>query len=98
MKHVRCWDDLRPFGFNPLTADACGLMYRLLCDVPARGLALLQKCFGVPELQLAASWSRGTKEEPHVGAIMLSHEMMTPVALFALLESGCTEVWLCQDQ
>ena len=37
MKSIRCWDDLSPFGIVPLTGEACGLSYRILCDVTAAG-------------------------------------------------------------
>lgn len=37
MKTVRRWDDLAEFGIVPLTGEACGLMYRILCDLTDRG-------------------------------------------------------------
>ena len=33
MKSINCWNDLEPFGLIVLTGEACGLSYRLLCDV-----------------------------------------------------------------
>lgn len=40
-----------------------------------------------------------TTEEPlcfaeHNGSILLAPQLLVPIAVFALLESGCTEVWL----
>ena len=37
MQTIRSWDDLSAFGIVPLTGEACGLSYRLLCDVTAQG-------------------------------------------------------------
>jgi hypothetical protein len=94
MRHVTCWNDLRPFGLDCLTGEACGLMYRILFDCTERGRKIVAKCFGIPDLTLAEAWNRGSKDEPHVGSIMLSQEMLVPLGVFALLESGCTEAWI----
>jgi hypothetical protein len=93
LKHIDCWDDLRPCGIVPLTREACGLSYRLLCDLTAKGKKIIEKMFGVRELGAAENWNRGTEENPHIGSMLLANEMFVPVAVFALLESGCTEVW-----
>lgn len=96
MKMISCWADLRPYGFDTLTGEACGLMYRILFDVTASGRNVIAKCFGMPEVQLAEPWNRGSPQDPNVGSIMLSQEMILPLAVFALLESGCTRVLLCE--
>ena len=93
MKTIRCWDDLRPYGIDSLTGEACGLAYRILCDVTAQGKALLAKAFGVTALVLPENWNRGSEDDPHIGSVMLAPEMLTPIAVFALLENGCTEAW-----
>lgn len=93
MKTVVKWDDLTPFGIEPLTGEACGLMYRLLCDVTPKGKHILEKCLGIPGLTLPESWNRGSDKDPHLGSIMLAPEMLVPIAVFALLENGCKEVW-----
>ena len=94
MKKITCWNDLTPFGIEILTAEACGVSYRYLCDVTERGRKVLSVAFGIPNFTLAEAWNRGTAAEPHVGSIMLSQCMLTPIGVFALLESGCKEVWL----
>src|SRR5690242_10625750 len=97
MKTVSCWEDLRPFGISALTGEACGMMYRILFDVTDQGRRALAKCLGVPGLQLAGPWNRGDPADPHVGSVLLTGEMFTPLAIFALLEGGCDEVWLRKD-
>ncbi len=94
MKTVSCWNDLQAFGIMPLTGEACGLMYRILFDVTAKGRNIVAKCFGIPNVNLPEPWNRGAAEDPHVGCIMLSQEALTPLAVFALLENGCKEVYL----
>jgi hypothetical protein len=94
MKSVSCWQDLELYGFHALTGESCGLMYRVLCDLTAAGQQVAQKCFGVPRLHLAEPWNRGDPAEPHVGSFLLSPEMLVPLAVFALLESGCSECWV----
>ena len=93
MLKINCWDDLRPFGIDALTGEACGLSYRLLCDVTSRGKQTIQKALGVTNLVLPANWNRGDPSDPHVGSIMLATELLIPIAIFALLEHGCSEVW-----
>ena len=97
MKTVSGWKDLEPYGILPLTGEACGLMYRILFDVTAKGRDVLAKCFGIPNVNLPEPWNRGSTEDPHVGCIMLAGEMLQPLAVFALLESGCKEVYLVND-
>ena len=93
MKSIRCLNDLVPYGIEPLTGEACGLMYRVLCDVTETGCKIVAKTLGIPLLTLPPAWNRGSPNDPHVGSIMLAPELLTPLAVFALLEGGCTEVW-----
>jgi hypothetical protein len=94
MKSIRCWDDLSRFGIAPLTGEACGLMYRILCDVTAKGKRLVEKALGVAEVRLHENWNHGTDSDPHVGSIMLGPELLPFLGVFALLEDGCPEVWM----
>ena len=97
MKTVNSFQDLTAYGIEPLTGEACGLSYRLLCDVTESGRKVLEKALGIPNLPLPPQWNRGTEADPHIGSVMLSPEFLIPLAVFALLESGCTEVWLVRE-
>jgi hypothetical protein len=88
MKTVSCWDHLRPYGIDALTGEACSLMYRLLCDITEQGKRVIEKCLSC-ELRPPENWNAGA-----VGAIMLTPEMLVPIAVFALLEAGCREVYV----
>jgi len=92
MKHVQNWRDLESYGIELLTGEACGLMYRLLCDVTRQGQKVIEKCFGI-SVTLSEPWNGGRADDPHIGSILLPPTMFVPLGVFALLESGCTEVW-----
>jgi hypothetical protein len=98
MKSIRSWDDLSAYGIVPLTGEACGLSYRILCDVTARGKKTLEKALGVAQLGLQENWNHGNADDPHVGSIMLAPDLLPFIGVFALLESGCREVWLTKRQ
>ena len=92
MKIIPNWDALHEYGVIALTGEACSLMYRILCDLTENGKRVVQRCLGV-EIQ-SESWNHGSDADPHVASIMLTQEMLVPLAVFALLESGCREVWV----
>lgn len=87
---VRSWNDLRNFGIDCLTGEACGLSLRLLCDLTDQGQRIVEKALDV-KIQPPEAWNHG--DPPHVGCIMLPLEMLTPLTIFALLEGGCKEVF-----
>jgi hypothetical protein len=93
LKFISCFDDLTQHGVIPLTGEACGLSYRVLCDITAKGKKLLEKALGLRDLGPAENWNRGSKDDPHVGSVMLTTDLITLVGVFALLEAGCKEVW-----
>jgi hypothetical protein len=97
MKTVAKWDDLTKFGIEPLTGESCGLGYRILCDLTDQGRLILEKCLGAASLVPHLQWNSGTKEAPHTGSILLAPEMFPAITVFALLESGCKEVWRTKE-
>lgn len=97
MKTISSVADLGAYGIKALTGEACGLSYRILFDVTGAGRNILAKAFGIPGLSLAEQWNRGTADNPHIGSIMLAPEQFSFLGIFALLESGCSEVWLLKD-
>jgi hypothetical protein len=92
MKTVANWDALSAYGIIALTGEACSLMYRILCDLTENGKRIVERCLSV-QIQ-SENWNHGSDTEPHKASIMLTHEMLLPLAVFALLESGCCEVWI----
>jgi len=94
MKTIARWSDLESYGINPLTAEACSLAMRILCDLTAGGRAIVERCLGA-EIR-SNNWNSGSEDDPNVASVMLVPEMLQPLAVFALLESGCREVWAAE--
>ena len=92
MKTIAGWSALEGYGIVPLTGEACSLMYRILCDLTQSGKRTVERCLSVT-IQ-SENWNTGSKDDPHVASVMLTQEMIQPLAVFALLESGCREVWV----
>ncbi len=84
---------MQPYGVVPLTSEPDGLKYRIVCDVTAKGKQLVEKALGVVEIQLETNWDYGTNDEPHVGCVLLSPELLSIIGVYALLDDGCHEVW-----
>jgi hypothetical protein len=91
MKSISCWDDLSAYGIIPLTGEACGLSYRILCDVTAQGKSTLEQALSVAQLRLHEYWNCGDLNE---GSVMLAPDLLPFIGIFARLEAGCREVWL----
>jgi len=68
MQKITCWDDLRPYGIAILTGEACGLSYRILCDVTERGKQTIQKALGITSLGLPDNWNHGDPNDPPIGS------------------------------
>ncbi len=94
MKTIARWSDLEAYGVDPLTGEACSLGYRILCDLTQKGKAIVERCLSV-EIR-SENWNSGSRDDPHVACIMMTAEMLQPLAVFALLESGCREVWVTE--
>lgn len=90
--------DLRDFGFDLLTGEACQLSYRLLLDVTEEGARIFRLAYGLPSnCRLADAWNRGTDEEPSVGSVMLPRDAWKMLGLFCLQygrESPQGAIWL----
>jgi hypothetical protein len=93
-----CWDDLRPFGIDALTGEACGLSMRLLCDVTAAGRDLIERFFGgTITIAPGSNWNGGSKDDPHVGSVLLPRDIFESLAAFALVVTGTTPVAIMKD-
>ena len=90
MESVRNWSDLRRFGIDCLTGEACGVGMRLLCDVDHRGLRILHAFFGCKlELAPPANCSEGV-----MGSIMLPSGLLRELAAFCMLHEGALHVYV----
>lgn len=88
-QQITSWDELKAAaGIAALTGEACAYSQRLLCDVNADGLALLEDFFGAPGLTLAPPWNSSVNDKPSVGSIMLARALLVPLAEFLLASQG----------
>ena len=94
MKTLTCWNDLREFGIDGLTGEACTYSLRLLCDVNHRGAEILCELFGLPPgTKLAENWNSGSgNKSPSIGSVMLPYSLFIDVAAFCLFVDGATTV------
>ncbi len=110
MKTICCWNDLREFGIDILTGEACAYGMRVLCDVSARGAQTVRELFGLPHnTPLADNWNggRGNANGPSVGSVMLPYDCFKQLAVFCLFadgaaaavdrEDGAVEGWYPDD-
>jgi hypothetical protein len=97
VRTIDCWAGMQPYGIVPLTSEPDGLKYRIVCDVTAKGKQLVEKALGVIEIQLEPNWDYGTNDEPHIGCVLLSPELLSIIGVYALLDDGCHEVWMTKS-
>ena len=97
MKRIERMAELEQFGIIALTGESDQHVYRILCDVTAKGKAIVERTLDV-NLELADAWNYGSKEDPHIGSFLLPHEFVPCLSVFALLsDPGIAEVWLHKD-
>ena len=97
MKRIDGIRDLEPYGIDGLTGESDAHLYRILCDVTARGKAIVERTMDV-RLTLHENWNRGSAGDPHVGSLLLPFEFVPSIAVFCLLSDPViTEVWLLKD-
>jgi len=90
MRTLRNWDDLRQYGINFLTGEACAVGKRLLCDVSDQGRRLLCSILGLPQdTKFAENWNSQVNGDPAVGSIFLPPQLFAFVAAMILLQTGC---------
>ena len=89
---VHSLTDLRQFGINYLTGEACAYGMRKLCDVNEDGVKLLSDFFGCPELNLAQNWNSMVGEKPAIGSVMLTLSCVQDLSQFAFFAHGALAV------
>jgi hypothetical protein len=93
-RQITCFNDLHEHGIIFLTGESDALGFRVLCDFTKKGHAILSKVFGGIQFRAPENWNRGPQDDPHVGAILLSSDMLPTIGIIALLECGCSDVYV----
>lgn len=79
-------EDLRGYGINLLTGEACAYSMRYLCDFSSRGQMILEAFFGLPPLtKFNENWNSHVNNEPAVGSIMLTSPTILELMRFIAL-------------
>ena len=87
---IRDWNDLRHYGINFLTGEACAVGKRLLCDVNEQGRKLICSIVGLPiNTPFAENWNSQVNGEDSVGSIFLPHHLFAFLSAMILLQTGC---------
>lgn len=88
MEIISNFRSLEQFGIIPLTGESDTLGYRILCDLNHDGIEVIKACFGlVNDNSFARPWNRHG-----IASIMLSEEMIRPVAVMGFYLQGKTVV------
>jgi hypothetical protein len=82
MKRINGWDQLRPYGIDLLTGEACALVYRGLFDLTAPGLELVRSIVGAVSIQTPSDRNGGEA----VGSLLMPYTFFEPLAVFALFQ------------
>jgi hypothetical protein len=90
---VDSWNDMRQFGVNSLTGEACAYSMRLLCDLSGDGAALVADYFGLKNTSVfQPNWNSMVGEHAAIASVMLVREELIPLATFALFRMGVLAV------
>ena len=81
--------DLKAFGINPLTGEACAYARRMLCDLSEEGVTLLTAYLGLRHTAEARhAFPRNMNEfvgdRPAIAGVMLTRETLRDLMVFAL--------------
>ena len=88
--HINGWNDLKQFGINPLTGEACRLSMRTLCDLSQKGVELLSVFLGIQPTGFNDNWNSKVGEDASVASIMLSRGIFDDLCKFAIFtRSNC---------
>lgn len=90
---VEGWEDMKQFGIQILTGEACGIGMRMLFDLSEKGCKLLEDFFGsCLKFQRGSNWNSKVENEEAVASVMLTVDILPELAAFCLLCSGCDAV------
>ncbi len=87
--HINGWSDLKKYGINPLTGEACALSMRTLCDLSEKGADLMCNFLGLQYRNpattvFAQNWNSMVGEDPAVASTMLPRGLFPDLCKFAI--------------
>ena len=100
MNTISNWHDLRQFGIDALTGEACSLSCRMLCDLSASGKRRILDFLGLPpNTQLKENWNSGSGNitGKSVASILLPLSAFEELAAFCLVDTDHVQVFSSND-
>lgn len=88
MKTLHSWNDLKPFGINILTGEACSYSMRLLCDLNEDGVEIFEHFLSVRREGFADNWNTYVGEKAAIASIMIPYTIFRDLTTFILLYKG----------
>ena len=86
---VYSWEDMKKFGIQILTGEACGIGMRILCDLNEDGKKVMEDFLGGRvAFDKDGSWNNTVNGKPAVASVMLTVDLLTELAAFCLLSNG----------
>lgn len=89
---VSSFFDLKKFGIEPLTGEACPFGQRILCDLNEEGKNLLEQYFGT-EIT-SKNWNSFVGEDKAIASIMLSKNSLKDIVIFILFMKKYKKVYI----
>jgi hypothetical protein len=87
-------DELRRYGINPLTGEACPYGQRVLCDLTPRGKKIVFDLLGIPPtIPLSENWNSGSSFSMMIPRSLLAHDL----PIWCLIDSGCDDIIVSRD-
>lgn len=92
MKRVG-YDDLRRYGINPLTGEACPYGQRILTDLNDQGKHIVCDLLGIPRLAtFSDNWNSGS-----ITSFMLPRSLFELLYVWCLISDGSDEIVVSDD-
>ena len=92
MKHIE-FQDLRRYGINTLTGEACPYSMRVLCDLTEQGRHIVLDMLGCDLGPLPRNWNSGSDFSIMIPRCVLHEDLL----VWCLLSTCCDEVMISRD-
>jgi hypothetical protein len=86
------WDDLRKYGINPLTGEACPFGQRILTDLTERGKRIVLDMLGIPSANLSSNRNGGA-----AFSMIILRDLFQQLYAWCLINDGIEDVIVSDD-
>jgi hypothetical protein len=95
MIYIRGWNDLKKYGIDLLTGEACAIVYRGLFDLTQPGLDLVTRTIGACEIKAPSNMNG----DGAIASMLLPYSMFEALAVMALFEvEHCAQVVIAEPE